>query len=162
MRLLAMALAGTILAGSAWAQPETRPETLTTEDRYDLAIGQATKLSFPTIFDRIDLTADGIVQAKPLSDRVMTLQGLAEGEVIMTVFAGSKELYSATVVVGAERGHVVRMYDGRHRDYTGFYCTDTACGRADKELNGARDIGSVTTVVGGVARTVTYGNGSTK
>ncbi len=150
-----------VFSTPVWAQPETRPEIVTTEDHYDLAVGQATKLAFPTIFDRVDLTSDGVVQARPLSDRVLTLSGLSPGEVIMTVFAGSKELYSALVTVGAERGHTVKFYDGRTRDYTGFYCTDVDCGRADKELNGARDVSSITVVTpSGNAITRTYGGTS--
>jgi hypothetical protein len=152
--ILAVLAAGT---GLAMAQPSNRPEVGTTEETYNLAVGQATKLSFPQSFDRVDLTTDTVVQAKPLTDKTMTLQGLAEGEVIMTVFIGGTELYSATIIVGAERGHTVRLYDGKSKDYLGFYCTDIACGRSDKELNGAREVGSVTTVVGGVARSVTYG-----
>ncbi len=161
MRLAVFGLS-VLLASAAYAQPETRPEVVTTEDHYDLAVGQATKLAFPTIFDRVDLTSDGVIQARPLSDRVLTLQGLAPGEVIMTVFAGSKALYSATVIVGAERGHTVKFYDGRTRDYTGFYCTDVDCGRADKELNGARDVTSTTVVTpSGNAITRTYGGRTT-
>jgi hypothetical protein len=155
MKQLAWALV--LLSSPAWAQPDNRPEMGTTQDTYNLAVGQATKLNFPTIFDRIDLTTDAVVQAKPLTDRTMTLQGLAEGEAIMTVFVGGRELYSATIIVGAERGHAVRIYDGRSKDYLGFYCTDSACGRADKELNGSREVSSASTTIGGVTRTVTFG-----
>jgi hypothetical protein len=156
MKRLALALL--LLSSPALAQPETRPGVATTEDVINLAVGQATKLNFPTVFDRIDLTTDTVVQARPLTDKAMTLQGLAEGEVIMTVFAGNREVYSATIVVGAERGHTVKLYDRTTRDYTGYYCTDLGCGRADKELNGARDVSSTTVVTpGGGAITRTYG-----
>jgi len=155
MKRLALALL--LLSSPAWAQPDTRPEVLATEDAYNLAVGQAVKLNFPVVYDRIDLTTDSVVQAKPLTDKTMTLQGLAEGEAIMTLFAGSKEIYSARVIVGAERGHTVKIYDGKSPDYAGFYCTDSACGRRDKELNGSREVSSVTTIAGGVSRTVTYG-----
>jgi hypothetical protein len=167
MRLIVVILA--VLAASAelaMAQPDTRPEVITTGDTYNLAVGQATKLSFPQPFDRFELTSDTVVQVKPLTDRVVTLQGLAEGEAIMTVFVGGRELYSATVIVGAERGHAVKLYNGTSKDYTGYYCTDTSCGRADKELGGSRDPSMVSVTArrpaegGGFNETTkTYGGG---
>lgn len=129
----------------------------TTQDTYNLAVGQAMKLVFPVPFADVFITAD-VIATRIVTDQVLTLNGTSEGEAILTVNdARGKEVYSATVIVGAERGHTVRLYDSKSKDYLGFYCTNTACGRADKELNGAREVSSSTTVVGGVARTVTYG-----
>jgi hypothetical protein len=145
MRLAILGLSIALMS-AAHAQPDTRPQVVLPlpEDSYNLSVGEATKLNFPVVFDRIELTSDTVVQAKPLSDRVLTLQGLAEGEVIMTVFAGAKELYSATITVGTEKGHVVKFYGYTREkdhipDFIGFYCTETSCGRADKELKGARE-----------------------
>jgi hypothetical protein len=141
MRLAILGLSIALMS-AAHAQSDYRPriELPLPEDSYNLSVGEATKLRFPDVFDRIELTTDSVVQAKPLSDRVLTLQGLAEGETIMTVFAGSKELYSATIIVGTERGHVVKFYGlPKTPDFVGFYCTETSCGRADKELKGARE-----------------------
>lgn len=146
-----------LLATPALAQPDTAPRVVTTEDTINLAVGQATKLNFPRPFDQINMTSDTVVQAKPVTDRVMTLQGLAEGETILTVMMGGTALWSGIVIVGAERGHTVRIYDGKSKDYLGFYCTDTTCGRADKELNGAREVSSVTTTAGGISKTLTIG-----
>jgi hypothetical protein len=158
-----LALAFLLLSSPAWAQPDTTPTVVTPQDVINLSVGQATKLQFPTVYDQVNLTSDVIVQVKPITDKVMTLQGLAEGETIMTVMAGNKEVFSATIIVGAERGHVVRIYDNRYRDYTGFYCTDLACGRADKELNGSREVSSTTVVTpGGTAITRTYGGPPSK
>ena len=153
--LMAVLAAG---MGEVVAQPDTAPQVVTPQETINLAVGQATKLVFPVPFDQINMPSDAIVQAKPVTDRVMTLQGLAEGETIMTVMAGNREVWSGTVIVGAERGHTVRIYDRNSKDYLGFYCTDTACGRADKELNGARDVTSVTRTIGGVSITRTFGH----
>jgi Flp pilus assembly secretin CpaC len=90
------------LISAAWAQ-NTAPELVTPKDTISLVAGQAQKLNFPQPFDRIDLTSATIVEAKAITDHVMTLHGLAAGETIMTVFAGAKELYSATIIVDAER-----------------------------------------------------------
>ncbi len=156
---LAAALALSI--GPAWAQPDTAPQVVTPSDTISLAVGQATKLQFPGPFDQVNITSDTVVQVKPITDRTMTLQGLGEGEAILTVMSGIKEIYSVVVVVGAERGHTVRLYDGKSRDYTGYYCTDAACGRADKELNGSRDVSSTTVVTpSGAAITRTFGGSS--
>jgi hypothetical protein len=152
-----LALVCCLLATSALAQPDTAPQVVKTEDTVNLSVGQATKLVFPGVFDQVHLTSDTVVQAKPVTDKMLTLQGLAEGEAIMTVMAGTREVWSGTIVVGAERGHTVRVYDGKSKDYLGFYCTDSACGRADKELNGAREVSSVTTTVGGISKTLTIG-----
>jgi hypothetical protein len=149
-----------LVSGNAWAQsraamPEV--EVIGPRDSINIAVGQATKLRFPVPFDRIDLTSDTIAKANPITDQSLTLQGLSPGESLITVFSGARELWSGSVIVGAERGHTVKLYDGKSKDFTGYYCTDVGCGRADKELNGAREVSSVTTVIGGVARTVTYG-----
>jgi Flp pilus assembly secretin CpaC len=120
-----LALVCCLLATPALAQPDTAPQVVKTEDTINLSVGQATKLVFPGVFDQIHLTSDTVVQAKPVTDKMLTLQGLAEGEAIMTVMAGTREVWSGTIVVGAERGHTVRMYDGKSKDYLGFYCTDS-------------------------------------
>jgi hypothetical protein len=158
MRLAVFGLSvALMMSAAAYAQPDRAPRVITPEDTINLAVGQSTKLEFPGVFDQVNLTSD-VVQVKPISDRVMTLQGLAEGSAIMTVMSGSKEVYSVSIVVGAELGHTVKFYDGRSKDYTGYYCTDVNCGRADKELNGARDVSSTTVVTpGGTAITRTYG-----
>ncbi len=156
MRAILVGLA--LLVAPAWAQPDTAPQVVTPTDTILLSVGQATKLQFPGPFDQVNITSDAVVQVKPITDRTMTLQGLGEGEAILTVMSGIKEIYSVVVVVGAERGHTVRLYDGKSRDYTGYYCTDAACGRADKELNGARDVSSTSVVTpGGAVITRTYG-----
>ncbi len=156
MRAILVGLA--LLVAPAWAQPVAAPQVITPQETINLAVGQATKLEFPGPFDQVNLTSDNIVQVKPITDRVMTLQGLGEGETILTVMSGVKEVFSVLVVVGAERGHTVKLYDGKSRDFTGYYCTDAGCGRADKELNGARDVTSTTVATpGGALITRTYG-----
>lgn len=158
-------IAGFILLSAmpAWAQPDTAPQVVTPQETISLAVGQATKLQFPGPFDQVNITSDTVVQVKPITDRTMTLQGLGEGEAILTVMSGIKEVYSVLVIVGAERGHTVKLYDGKSKDYTGFYCTDATCGRADKELNGARDVTSTTVVTpNGTAITRTYGGQPSK
>jgi len=138
MRLL-VAVAATILAGSAWAQSEVRPEITVPTDAISMSVGQAQELNFPTVFDRIELSTDAVVQAKPLTDRVMTLHGLAAGETLMTVFAGGRKLYSARVTVSAEPGHLVKIYGSGKTDdvnagHIAVMCNEFGCGRPDKDM----------------------------
>jgi len=138
MRILTI-VAATFLAGSAFAQPDTAPVLSVPEDNITMSVGQSHKLSFPTIFDRIELTSDAVVQAKPLSDRVMTLHGVAAGETMMTVFIAGRELYSALVTVSAEPGHLVKIYgSGKNDDvnagHVAVFCNEFSCGRPDKDM----------------------------
>jgi len=138
MRIVAAVVAA-LMTSSAWAQSKTAPVLSVPEDAISMSVGQAQKLSFPTVFDRVELTTDTVVQAKPLTDRVLTLHGLAAGETLMTVFAGGQELYSATIIVSAEPGHLVRMYgNGKSDDvnagHTAVFCNNVGCGRPDKDM----------------------------
>ena len=149
-----------LLATPALAQPQEQPERIVPEAAISIGIGRSETLRFRSSFGVVNVATQGIVQAIPQSDRVLTLYGQAEGTTLLTVRTNNgDEIYSATVSVTQEPGHVVRLYgDPKVRDYTGFYCTETACGRADKELNGARDVSSTTVVTpGGQAITRTYG-----
>ena len=55
------------LMSMAYAQSNSRPAIVlpAPEDSYNLSVGEATKLSFPTSFDRIDLTSDPIAPHFP-------------------------------------------------------------------------------------------------
>ena len=139
MRLLIALAAATVLAGSAFAQPDTSPTLSVPEDSISMSVGQSQRLNFPTVFDRIELSAPDVVQAKPLSDRVMTLHGVGAGETLMTVFAGNQELYSAILNVSAEPGHLVKLYaNGKNDDtnagHVAVFCNERGCGRPDRDM----------------------------
>jgi hypothetical protein len=129
------------LATPVFAQPQEEPERVVPETTISIGIGRAETLRFKSTFGVVNVATEGIVQAIPQSDRVLTLYGKAEGTTLLTVRTDrGDEIYSATVSVTQEPGRVVRLYGRRDvPDYTGFYCTDRACGRADKELNGSRE-----------------------
>jgi len=138
MRLLTV-LAATFLTGSAFAQPDTVPTLSVPEYNISMSVGQSHRLNFPTVFDRIELSAPDVVQAKPLSDRVLTLHGLGAGETLMTVFAGNQELYSALLSVSAGPGHLVKIYaSGKHDDtnagHVAVFCNERGCGRPDTDM----------------------------
>ena len=137
--LAVLALIG--LSVPVLAQPREEPERLAPEASISVGVGRAEILRFRTAFGTVNVATQGIVQAIPQSDHVLTLYGEKEGATILTVRTDKgEEIYSATVSVTQEPGRVVRLYGRRDvPDYTGFYCTTAACGRADKELNGSRE-----------------------
>jgi Pilus formation protein N terminal region len=155
------------LISAAWAQPESQgPEVIDITNNISVGAGQAQKIRLPTAFDNIFFGAKDIVEATPLTDRVLILQGLAPGQTIMIARKDGVEVYAVNVDVTVDPGRVVRVYgqlrrdDVGSKDYLSYYCTDTGCGRADKELNGAREPSAQTTTVGDdgtVTKTRTYG-----
>ncbi len=138
------------------------PQEIIPKDRISVAIGQSQTLKFNSAFKTIAVSSKGTVEAMATTDHIMTITGLLEGEALLTVLGtDGDELYRAIVSVTPEPGHIVRIYDNKSPDYTGFYCTEVHCGRANKELNGAREVSSQTTTAipgGGVSRTTTFGH----
>ena len=102
MRLAILGLSIALMS-AAYAQSDTAPTNSTPKDTISLAVGQAHKFTFPQSFDRIDLDFSYHCRGESHHGSLMTLHRLAAGETIMTVMAGAKELYSATVVVGINR-----------------------------------------------------------
>ncbi|HXI40267.1 MAG TPA: pilus assembly protein N-terminal domain-containing protein [Bryobacteraceae bacterium] len=133
-------LAALGLASAAYAQPQEQPERLVPEASISVGVGRAEILRFRTAFGSVNVATQGIVQAIPQSDHVLTLYGEKEGVTYLTVRTDKgEEIYSATVSVTQEPGHVVKLYGKAATDYVGFYCTESGCGRADRELNGSRE-----------------------
>ena len=129
-----------LLATSAVAQPQAEPERVSPESAITIGVGQIETLKFRSSFGTVSVATDGIVQLVPQSDRTLTLYGRAPGTTLLTVRNDrGDEIYSAFVNVSQEPGRVVRLYGRNVPDYTGFYCTDVACGRADKELGSSRE-----------------------
>lgn len=144
-----------LLSGLAYAE---QPQDITPTETINLAVGQTRVLRFQEPIKQAGAASDGVVQVTAQTDRRLSLTGIGAGATVLSVYDDQgNEIYNATVVVGQEVGRIIRMY-GTSKDYVGFYCTETACGRADKELNGARDVSSTSYVTpGGVTITRTYG-----
>jgi hypothetical protein len=169
MKLRALLLC-TVLVSPALAQPQDKPERLEPADMISIAVGHSQSFRFKVPFDSVAVAAQGIVQASAQSDHVLSLYGQAEGVTVLSVRSKGQEVYVATVQITTEPGHTVRIYgttskDKTVPDYTGFFCTEVFCGRADKELAGSRDPSSrsvtvTDTPVGrSVTTTNTYGSG---
>ncbi len=136
LKLVGIAIGLAVLVQGALAET---PERVLPEAAMSIGIGRSETLRFQSAFDQINVSSQGIVQATAQSDHVMTLLGQAPGVAIVTVRDGARELYSVAVEVTTEPGRIVKLYNGKSPDYVGYYCTDAACGRADKELNGSRE-----------------------
>lgn len=147
------------LALPAFAQPVI--QEVVPENSIELSVGESRSYRFAEPIREAKVVSEGIVEVRPQNDRLLSFTGTKAGVTQAFVYdPQGKEIYRATIIVGQEPGNIVRLYDGRSKDYTGYFCTETACGRADKELNGARDLTSVTTVLpGGAAQTRTFGTG---
>ena len=137
--------AGVIIGLALVMQPAIsvaeQPERVLPEAAISVGIGQSQTFRFKSNFTSAGTVTEGVVEVLPQSDRVLTLVGKAVGGTILIVRGDDgREIYSASVQVTPEPGHVVRLY-GKPGvpDYVGFFCTDVACGRADKELGGSRE-----------------------
>lgn len=135
-KLIGFSLALGLLATPAFAE---QPVRVVPDTSLSIPVGRSETLRFKSSFDSISVSNQGVVQASARTDRVLTLFGEAEGEAIVTVRSGPEEIYSVTVRITAEAGHTVKIYGHKNSDYVGYYCTSTACGRSDKELNGRRE-----------------------
>lgn len=130
---------GALLAGSAWAQPQATPDQSAPQNTISMTVGQAQQLKFPEPFDQVRMSSETVVAALPVTDHLLTLQGLAAGETIMTVLAGGKTLYSAVIAVSSEPGHLVRIYgtgknDDANAGHVAVFCDPFGCGRPDKDM----------------------------
>jgi hypothetical protein len=140
MKRLVLA-AALLLSHSAFAQP---PEIVQPEDQIELAVGEARTLKFHETFQKVGTVTEGVAQIMPQSDRTLTVSGLAPGQTLMFVHSEKGDLiYTAAIAVTPTSGHLVKHYGRRGvKDFVGYYCSETGCGRADldkKLANSGRD-----------------------
>lgn len=138
MRSLIIAL-GLLIAAPALAQP---PAIVESNDVIDLAVGESRTLVFEKAFKDPMLVTHGTAELIPQTDRTLTVAGLAPGRTLMIVNQPGEEPYVAAINVTPSSGHLVKLYGVGGKDYIGWYCSQTGCGRADldkKLANGGRD-----------------------
>jgi hypothetical protein len=143
MRRIAVILALLCAGAGAMAQPNRPPEVIQPQDQIELAIGESRTLQFSGPFQRAGTATEGIARILPQSDRTLTVSGVGPGQTAMFVHGTQGDvIYSAIVIVAPSGGHLVKFYGRDTKDFTGYYCSETGCGRAnlDKTLaNGGRD-----------------------
>lgn len=130
MKRLALLLL--LLGGPTWAQT---PQIVQTEDRIELGVGESKTLRFQRPYKSFDSAIPGVIKFLPQSDRQLTVTGTTLGTTLMFIHDDRENvIYAATVSVLPEPGHLVKIYARDVKDFVGFYCTDTGCGRADPDL----------------------------
>lgn len=128
--------------GAALAQPPAPPVELEPDGEISLGIGQTKTFRFDTAFAKAGTSTQGIAELSPQTDHILTITGLSAGETKMYIFSDKGDrLYSATLTITPENGHIVRIYggstkgqEGDSKDFVGVWCTSTYCGRADKDV----------------------------
>jgi hypothetical protein len=120
-------LAALLLAAPALAQP---PREIMSDDRVELRIGQTRTFEFDKPYTGFSIASDAVVKINVQTDRTFTLLGSGPGESLVTINFKDDDVHRMNVVVG---GRTVRIYGtGKdEKDYVGYFCTSTDCGRAD-------------------------------
>lgn len=133
--LLGCAIGASLLIGSANAQ---RAQEIFATDTIELRAGQARTFSFDQPVARVSLSTEGVAQVTPETDRVLNVRGLNPGEVLMTAYGpDGKVVHRSNISVGQTQ-NLVKLYgmsngDNTVKDFIGYLCTDTGCGRADPD-----------------------------
>jgi hypothetical protein len=132
MRFLLTLAAYAALTVSAFAQT---PREMTAADTLGLRIGQTKAFSVDRSIVSFENTSETVAKVATIgSDQQFIIQGVGPGEALITVNYANGSFYRFSVLVG---GRIVRIYSGKGdnaKDYTGHFCTETECSRADTDI----------------------------
>lgn len=120
-----------LLSGPAFGQPQE----ITARDTIEVRPNQTRTFQFSSSFSDIRISS-AVAEIIAESDRTFTLRGLKFGQAMLSAFSpDGRVLYRANVSV-VETGRLVKIYgaDPKSKDYVGYYCTDTGCGRANIDV----------------------------
>jgi hypothetical protein len=147
MRFLIMLAAFAAMTASAIAQP---PDEVLPTDGVRLYVGQNRTFRFDESIITFKLGADGVASAVPLSDREITLIGVAPGEVIAVAYGeGNKTVHQMKVLVSPPPApNLVRIYGGDPKleigGHASYHCTQGGCGRANPDVKRGPDKTTIT------------------
>ncbi|MBR0690074.1 pilus assembly protein N-terminal domain-containing protein [Bradyrhizobium manausense] len=134
--LVCCAVSAAIVAGFANAQA---PRELVAADTIELRAEQTRTFAFDEPVTKFTLSSEGVAQVIPETDRTFTVRALTPGRVLMTAYAPDGHVvHRSNIVVGQTEG-LVKIYglkdakDSEAKDFLGFYCSNTGCGRADPD-----------------------------
>jgi hypothetical protein len=123
---------GLLAASPALAQPPGLPQEIPPDMEFSLGVGEAKTLRFGSAIGKVETLNEGIARVSAQSDHVLTLFGVAPGGDHLIVFGpDGQQFFSADISVAPAAGHLVKLYGHRGKDYVGWYCSETGCGRAD-------------------------------
>lgn len=122
-------LAALLLAAPAAAQP---PREVIATERIELRIGQTRTFEFDKPYSGFSIASDAVAKINVLTDQTFTILGIGPGETLITINFKDDDIHRMSVVVG---GRTVRIYGtGKdEKDYVGYFCTATDCGRGDSD-----------------------------
>ncbi|WP_426442425.1 pilus assembly protein N-terminal domain-containing protein [Bradyrhizobium genosp. P] len=141
--LMSCAISATIMVGQAQAQtqpqaqaePQTQaPREVIAVDTIELRAEQTRTFAFDEPVTKFNLSAEGVAQIIPETDRTFTVRAVAPGKVLMTAYApDGRVVHRSNILVAPSEGFV-KIYGHREtKDFAGFYCSNSGCGRADPD-----------------------------
>lgn len=129
--LLALSLLA-VPAGISWAQP---PQEIVADDTITLRVDQTRTFRFDFAINEIRVSAKGIAEAVPESDRTINIRGVEPGKTLLTAYGpGGRVVFRSNIVVLEGGDGLVKIYGQGGKDFAGFRCGELGCGRADKDL----------------------------
>jgi Flp pilus assembly secretin CpaC len=129
--LIGCAISAALLAGHADAQA---PREVLATDTIELRAEQARTFAFDEPVTKFTLSSEGVAQVIPETDRTFTIRALTPGRVLMTAYAqDGRVVHRSNIVVGQTEGFVKIYGNPELKDFVGFYCSNTGCGRADPD-----------------------------
>lgn len=129
MRYLLALAATAALTVSAFAQA---PKEIKATERVELSIGQTRTFEFDKPYQSFFIASDAVAKVNVLTDQAFTILGVGPGESMITINFADRDVYRMSVLVG---GRTIRIYGTGQdeRDFIGYFCTSTDCGRADRD-----------------------------
>ncbi|WP_262049136.1 pilus assembly protein N-terminal domain-containing protein [Bradyrhizobium sp. Bra78] len=132
------AISAAIFAGTiGMANAQSAPREVIGADTIEMRNGQTRTFTFEQPVTRFSVSAEGIAEIRPETDRTFTIRALSAGQVLMTAYAQDGHVVHRSYIAVADAGRLVRVYGfdmKLTKDYVGFYCTDVGCGRADPDI----------------------------
>lgn len=126
-----------LTAGPAWAQPM---EEIVAADTVEVRVQQTRTFVFDRPVSSVVLSATGVAEAVPESDRTLNIRGLKPGRILMTAYGDGGRVVHRSNILVLQAGGYVRIYGqgngsgGKTKDFVGFYCDGSGCGRADSDV----------------------------
>jgi len=139
LRACALALLSFFAGPAIAAEPVEVPQS---GSQIQLGVDETKIFRFDETITRVEVSRNGIVEAIPRSQTEISLFGLNTGRTPIFVFgAGGNRIYTGTIAVTLDPGHLVRIYrqpvqeeknaasrgEGKTDAADDYWCTDVRC-----------------------------------